>query len=120
MSKKVLIVDDYADIRAMMKFFVKRQGYQVIEAGDGYEAIEKVKEHHPDLILMDIAMPIMNGVTATEIIRDFYDAEKIPIIALTAYGESYQHRAIKAGCDEVINKPIEFNKIAPLLEHYLH
>lgn len=120
MSKKVLIVDDYADVRAMMKFFVKRQGYQVIEAGDGYEAIEKVKEHHPDLILMDIAMPIMNGVTATEIIRDFYDAEKIPIIALTAYGESYQYRAIKAGCDEVINKPIEFNKIAPLLEHYLH
>ncbi len=46
MLKKVFIVEDYANVRAIMKFFVKRQGYQVIEAGDGYEAIEKVKEHH--------------------------------------------------------------------------
>ena len=120
MLKKVLIVEDYADIRAMMKFFIKRQGYQVIEADDGYEAIEKVKEHHPDLILMDIAMPIMDGVTATEIIRDFYDTKKIPIIAVTAYSETYQQKAIKAGCNEVINKPIEFGSIAPLLKHYLH
>lgn len=120
MSKKVLIVEDYADVRAMMKFFIKRQGYQVIEAGDGYEAIEKVKEHHPDLILMDLAMPIMDGVTATEIIRDFYDTEKVPIIALTAYGEIYQQKAIKAGCNQVINKPVEFDNIEPLLKQYLH
>ncbi|HEX8288304.1 MAG TPA: response regulator [Pyrinomonadaceae bacterium] len=120
MLKKVLIVEDYADAKAMMKFFIKHQGYEVIKASDGYEAIKKVKEHHPDLILMDIAMPIINGVTSTEIIRDFYDTEKVPIIALTAYDELYQQKAIQADCNEVISKPIEFDKIEPLLKQYLH
>lgn len=120
MSKKILIVEDYADVRAMMKYFVKRQGYEVIEAGDGYEAIEKVKEYNPDLILMDIAMPIMDGVTATEIIRDYFDKKTVPIIAITAHEEPYQSRAIKAGCNQVINKPIDFESIEPLLKQYLH
>jgi CheY-like chemotaxis protein len=119
MVKKVLIVEDYADVRKMMEIIVKRQGFAVIEAEDGYEAVEKVKQFHPDLILMDIAMPVMDGITATQIIRGLEDFGKIPIIALTAYGSDYYRKAINAGCDEVVNKPLEFRGIAPLLNHYL-
>lgn len=118
MSKKVLIVEDYPDVRKIMEIIVKRQGFDVIEAEDGYEAIEKVKQFHPDLILMDLAMPIMDGITATQIIRGLEGFRKVPIIALTAFGGDYYKRAIKAGCNEVINKPMEFKAIAPLLKQY--
>jgi CheY-like chemotaxis protein len=119
MAKKVLIVEDYPDVRKIMEIIVKRQGYEVIEAEDGYEAIEKVKQYHPDLILMDLAMPVMDGITATQVIRGLEDFGRIPIIALTAYGSDYYRKAISAGCDDVINKPLEFKGIAPLLKQYL-
>jgi CheY-like chemotaxis protein len=119
MQKKILIAEDYADIRLMMKMLVRGYGYEVIEAADGYEAVEQVKQHHPDLILMDLSMPIMNGLTATEIIRTFDDMVDVPIIAVTAYGNSYSIRAIKAGCNQVLSKPLDFNSLEPLLNRYL-
>jgi CheY-like chemotaxis protein len=119
MQKKILIAEDYADIRLMMKMLVRGYGYEVIEASDGYEAVEKVKQYHPDLILMDLSMPVMNGLTATEIIRTFDGMEKIPIIAVTAYGNSYSNRAIAAGCNQVLNKPLDFTSLEPLLNQYL-
>jgi CheY-like chemotaxis protein len=119
MQKKILIAEDYADIRLMMKMLVRGYGYEVIEASDGYEAVEKVKQHHPDLILMDLSMPIMNGLTATEIIRTLDDMEKIPIIAVTAYGNSYYTKAMRAGCTQVLNKPLDFSSLEPLLNQYL-
>jgi CheY-like chemotaxis protein len=119
MQKKILIAEDYADIRLMMKMLVRGYGYEVIEAADGYEAVQKVKQHHPDLILMDLSMPIMNGLTATEIIRTFDGMEEIPIIAVTAYGNAYSTRAIGAGCNQVLNKPLDFDSLEPLLNQYL-
>jgi CheY-like chemotaxis protein len=119
MQKKILIAEDYADIRLMMKMLVRGYGYEVIEAADGYEAVQKAKHHHPDLILMDLSMPIMNGLTATEIIRSMDDVEKMPIIAVTAYGNSYYTKAIQAGCNEVLSKPLDFESLAPLLSQYL-
>lgn len=119
MQKKILIAEDYADIRLMMKMLVRGYGYEVIEAADGYEAVEKAKQYHPDLILMDLSMPIMNGLTATEIIRSLDGMEKLPIIAVTAYGKNYYNRAIKAGCNDVLNKPLDFGNLQPLLNQYL-
>lgn len=119
MQKKILIAEDYADIRLMMKMLVRGYGYQVIEASDGYDAIEKVRQYHPDLILMDLSMPIMNGLTATEIIRTFDGMEKVPIIAVTAYGKSFYSRAIRAGCNDVLSKPLDFENLEPLLSQYL-
>jgi two-component system response regulator HydG len=118
-QKKILIVEDYADIRLMMKMLVRGYGYEVIEASDGYEAVEKVKQDNPDLILMDLSMPVMNGVTATEIIRSFNGMETLPIIAVTAYDNNYRLKAIKAGCNEVLKKPLDFNRLEPLLNQYL-
>lgn len=119
MAKKVLIAEDYADVRKMMEIMVRHRGYEVIVAEDGYDAIEKTKQFHPDIILMDLAMPIMDGITATQIIRKMEGFRKVPIIALTAYGSDYYRKAINAGCDDVINKPLEFKGIAPLLRQYL-
>ena len=119
MSKKVLIVEDVADVRRMMKILVEWYGYKAITAEDGYEAIEKVKECHPDLILMDLMMPLLDGAVAVEIIRNTNEGTEIPIIALTAYGEIYQKRAIEAGCNQVISKPLNFDNLRPLLNRYL-
>src|SRR5215204_3421031 len=98
MAKKVLIVEDYDDVRAMMKFMVRRYGYEVIEARDGYEAVAQAKQTNPDLILMDLAMPLLDGLTATMLIRSSKGFEKVPIVALSAYGDLNYKRAIDAGC----------------------
>lgn len=119
MSKTVLIVEDYVDIRNMMKFLLQGYGYQVLEAADGNEAVESVRKTVPDLILMDLSLPNMDGLTATQIIRKITGLGKVPIIAVTAYGNSYYRRAIEAGCDDLINKPLDFDKLEPLLEQYL-
>jgi CheY-like chemotaxis protein len=120
MKKKVLIVEDVADVRAMMKILVEMYGYQAITADNGYDAIEKLKMHNPDLVLMDLMMPVLDGVMATEIIRNLEEKPDVPIIALTAYNDLYRKRAITAGCDAVITKPLNFDRLQPLLKHYLN
>jgi CheY-like chemotaxis protein len=119
MPKTVMIVEDYADVRMMMKILIRSHGYTVIEAADGFEAVEQSVKHHPDLILMDLAMPIMDGATATRLIREIEGCEKTSIVALTAYSNTSFDRAIEAGFDDVIIKPLHFEKLEPLLSHYL-
>jgi len=119
MTKKVLVVEDYADTRTMMRYLLQHFGYEVLEAADGQEAVNIARLNHPDLILMDISMPAMDGLTATKIIRTIDGFAKIPIIAVTAYGKSYYRQAIEAGCDDLINKPLDFDNLQPILEQYL-
>jgi two-component system cell cycle response regulator DivK len=119
MAKTVLIVEDYADKRTMMKYLLQGYGYNVIEAENGQEAVDSVKRQTPDLILMDLSLPVMDGLTATQIIRKFDGVGKVPIIAVTAYGNSYYRQALEAGCDDLINKPLDFNNLEPILEQYL-
>ena len=119
MAKKVLIAEDYADTRSFMKFLIESYGYQALEAKDGQEAVETVQQEHPDLILMDLAMPIMDGLAATRVIRGFDGMAKLPIIAVTAHGQSFYKQAIEAGCDDLINKPLDFNMLEPVLHQYL-
>ena len=119
MAKKVLIVEDVADVLMMMKILVQAHGYEPIVARDGYEALQKAKEEHPDIILMDLMMPIMDGFTATKLIRQDEELKKIPILAITAYGNACLGRAMEIGFDEVIFKPLEFENLKPLLNQYL-
>ncbi|HEX8286438.1 MAG TPA: response regulator [Pyrinomonadaceae bacterium] len=119
MAKKILIVEDYEDARSFMKFVVERYGYNVVEAANGQEAVETVKHESPDLILMDLAMPVMDGFTATRIIRNFEGMEEIPIIAVTAYGNSCYKQAMEAGCNYLIDKPINFDTLKPVINQYL-
>ncbi|HVE59987.1 MAG TPA: response regulator [Pyrinomonadaceae bacterium] len=119
MAKKVLIVEDYEDTREFMKILLESYGYKVIEAADGIEAIDRVKQYHPDLILMDISLPVVDGLTATRAIRQFDTAAKVPIIAVTAFGKNYYKKAIEAGCNDLIDKPVDFDSLEPILRSYL-
>lgn len=119
MSKKILVVEDYDDSREFMKFLLESYGYQVIEAVDGLEAVDKAKQYHPDLVLMDISLPNVDGLTATRVIKEFEKTNDVPIIAVTAFGGDYRHKAIEAGCDDLIDKPIDFSELEPILHQYL-
>ncbi len=119
MPKTVLIVEDYEDARVMMKVLVELCGYKAIEAEDGYDAIEKVKEYSPELIFMDLSMPRMDGIAATAKIRGLEGGADVPIVALTAYGDLHGQEALEAGCNEVIPKPMDFERLQPLLDKYV-
>ena len=121
MAKQVLIVEDYEDTREFMKILLESYGYTVIEAGDGIEAIDRVKQYHPDLILMDISLPLVDGLTATRTIRQFESQTKtkVPIIAITAFGKNYYSKAMEAGCNDLIDKPVDFDTLEPILKSYL-
>jgi CheY-like chemotaxis protein len=118
MSKKVLVVDDNRDIRMMMKMLLEMYGYEVVEAGNGYEAVETAINDKPDLIFMDIGMPLLDGVQATAAIREHDGLADIPILAVTGYAEFYRDKAEAAGCTDVIRKPLDFNRLRPLVRHY--
>jgi CheY-like chemotaxis protein len=119
MSKTILVVEDYEDARGFMKCLLENYGYYVVEASDGIEAVDKFKAFHPDLILMDISLPMVDGLTAAKTIRKFDDGAEVPIIAVTAFGKHYLERAIEAGCNDLIDKPINFEMLEPVLNQYL-
>ena len=117
--KKVLIAEDYADIRKMTRVMVEAMGFEVIEAADGFEAIEQAKKNKPDAVLMDIAMPVLNGITAATMIHQLDDCANVPIIALTAYGREYIEQASEYGFDAVIEKPVDMDYLQLVLEDSL-
>jgi two-component system cell cycle response regulator DivK len=120
MSKKVLIAEDYGDIRRMMKMLLEMYGYEALEASDGREAVEKAASCRPDLILMDIMMPEIDGIEATRAIRELDDLDDIPILAVTAHDDFYKDDALDAGFNDVLSKPLLFDELGPILEQYLH
>jgi len=119
MPKTVLIVEDHSDIRILTKYIVESFGYNVIEAKDGFEAVKEAKDGHPDLILMDIAMPQLNGITAATLIRGEDELGDVPIVAVTAYGKLYLNEAEAYGFDDVIEKPVGPDEILDVLTRFL-
>jgi two-component system, cell cycle response regulator DivK len=119
MKRKILVVEDYEDARAFMKLLIEGYGYRVVEAADGLEAVANFKSEFPDLVLMDMAMPVMNGIDATKAIRKVKEGAAIPIIAVTAYGKRFYEKAIAAGCNDLIEKPVDFDSLEVVLHQYL-
>lgn len=119
MGKTILVVEDFDDSRHLMTFILASYGYRVIEAADGFEGIELFNKHRPDLILTDIAMPLMDGLTATKAIRSLDHGGVIPIIAVTAHGEHFHDKAIESGCDDLIEKPVDFDSLLTMISKYL-
>lgn len=103
----------------MMSTYLTLNEYDVVEAADGYEAVEQALEHKPDLILMDIAMPVLDGINSTRAIRKIKELANIPILCLTAFGDFYKDRAQRAGCNEVLQKPVDFGKLDALLQRHI-
>jgi CheY-like chemotaxis protein len=119
MRRTILIVEDYDDSRRFMKLLLETYGYKVIEAGNGLDALETVRREVPDLILMDISMPVMDGLEATKTLRTYKRGAKIPVIAITAYGKRFYKKAIEAGCNDLIEKPVDFDALETKLKLYL-
>jgi len=102
----VLVVDDVADGREIVGEYLKMGGYRMAEAADGLEAVQKARELAPDVILMDVWLPKMDGLEATRRIKKDEATKHIPVIALTAHGlASAREKALAAGCDAVVTKP---------------
>ena len=114
--KKVLIAEDYPDIRQMTRIMMELIGYDVIEAANGYEAIEQARKNTPDVILMDIAMPQLNGITAASMIHQLENCRNTPIIAITAFGRDYLTEAGAYGFDAVIEKPVDMDELQSVIE----
>jgi len=119
MRKTVLVVDDFRDTRKLVKLLLEKNGYEVLEASDGYDAVKQAVKSRPDLILMDVAMPVMDGIQATQAIRQHFDLSEVPIVAVTAYGDFYNDRARDVGCNDVIQKPVEIAQLPLLVESYV-
>lgn len=120
MNKKILVVDDERDSRDVLRTFLEMTGFDVVEAEDGYEAVEKALFEHPDLILMDMAMPLVDGVNSTRTMRQHQELSGVPILGMTAFGSFYRPRAMNAGCTDVLHKPLDFRRLEPLVNHYLN
>jgi two-component system, cell cycle response regulator DivK len=106
MSKKILVVEDTEDNRQILRDLLSAAGYDMIEAHDGAEGVARASEHRPDLILMDIQMPVMDGYEATRRIKADPALKSIPVIAVTSYALSGdEDKARAAGCDGYVAKP---------------
>jgi two-component system, OmpR family, alkaline phosphatase synthesis response regulator PhoP len=107
-SQKVLVVDDEEPILELLKYNLEKQGYEVRAASNGFEAVEIAKKFHPDLVLLDIMMPKMDGVEACRILRANPDLQNTFIVFLTARAEEYSEiAAFDVGADDYILKPIK-------------
>ncbi len=106
MSKRILVVEDQEDNRRIVRDLLTSRGYEILEAVTGEEGISMAKEHRPDLILMDIQLPDLNGYEVARVIKSFEELKAIPIIAVTSYALSGDDRkAYEAGCDDYVSKP---------------
>jgi two-component system response regulator len=117
---KILLVEDNEMNRDMLSRRLIRKGFEVAIAVDGEQGIQLATSEKPDLILMDMSLPIIDGLTATQAIKGGSDTSHIPIIALTAHAmASDREKAIAAGCDDYDTKPIEFKRLLEKINTHL-
>jgi two-component system, cell cycle response regulator DivK len=104
--QRVLLVDDYPDAREMYSEYLKFSGFDVVEAANGVEALQRALDHSPDIILMDLSLPVMDGWEATRRLKADPRTASIPVVALTGHALSGTNEgAVKAGCDAFVTKP---------------
>jgi len=116
----VLLVEDTEDNRFMMRRLLEMAGYRVVEAMNGEEAVKLAKSESPHLILMDLSLPVIDGLAATRLIRKLPHCGSTPIIAVSAHDTSdFQSEAIEAGCNSYVTKPIDFNDLEDLIAKLL-
>ncbi|MBY0564217.1 MAG: response regulator [Hyphomonadaceae bacterium] len=116
---RILIAEDHPDNRDMLTRRLERRGYEVEVAENGAEAVEKAKARVPNLILMDISMPVMSGIEATRVLRSTPNTQSVKIVALTAHAmESARRECMEAGCDDFATKPVDFAGLVALIERY--
>ena len=120
MSKRILVVEDQEDNRAILRDLLQSVGYELIEAVNGEEALSIALEHKPDLILMDIQLPVVDGYEATRRIKAEPALQGIPVIAVTSYALSGdEEKAREAGCEDYVTKPFSPRDLLAKVQAYL-
>ena len=116
-TRTILVIEDYSDTRELLSVLLRKRGYEVLEAEDGLEGFLKATGTRPDLIIMDLALPEMDGVEATRRIHDTPKLAHIPIIVLSAYLTPDVERAVfNAGCVEMFPKPFDSESLLECIE----
>ena len=116
----VMVVEDFEDNRFMMRRLLEMSGYSVLEAVNGAEAVELAQQELPNLILMDLSLPLLDGLAATRRIRQLDELRHIPIVAVSAHDTADFHaEALAAGCNDYVTKPIDFDQLEALLSRLL-
>jgi len=106
--RTILVVDDFDDNRLLLRIWLERRGFRVVEAENGLEAVNRATSETPDLIIMDMEMPRLDGLSATRRIREVPSLSKVPIVAVSAYGaDQFRELALATGCDEYVSTPFE-------------
>lgn len=117
----VLVVEDYEDTRYLMRMELEQRGFRIIEATNGEEAIDAAVRERPPIILMDIGLPVIDGINATRALRERPETRDSLIVAVTAHHESeYRAKALDAGCNAYVTKPIDFDWLRDLLDRLLN
>ena len=120
MSKRILVVEDQEDNRQILRDLLASAGYELTEAENGEEALAALAKQQPDLILMDIQLPIMDGYEATRRIRTNPDMKSVPIIAVTSHAlAGDEDKALAAGCDGYVSKPYSPRELLAKVRAYL-
>ena len=117
---KVLLIEDNEDSRDGLSRYLRRRGYEVISAVDGRQGLELAGTEAPDLIILDMSLPVLDGWEATRLLKAAPRTGRIPIIALTAHAMAGdRERAMEAGCDDYDSKPVEFARLLGKIESLL-
>lgn len=120
MALKILVVEDNEMNLDMLSRRLKRKGFEVVSATNGAVGVSMAKEHSPDLILMDISLPVMDGLQATRQLKAAPETQAIPIIALTAHAMAGdREKCLEAGCNDYATKPVEFPQLLAKIQAFL-
>jgi len=116
----ILVVDDFDDTRLLLKTWLERKGFKVVQAEDGNQAVSAAQELRPDLIIMDMHMPGLDGLGATRKIRSMKELDSIPVVAVSAYGaQQFRADALAAGCSEYVSTPFEPDNLERVIRSFL-
>lgn len=120
MTKRILVVEDQEDLRGVLRDLFKGSGYTVIEAVDGAAGVASAKTDQPDIILMDIQMPVMDGYEATRQIKADPNLTSIPVVAVSSFAmKGDEEKARGAGCDDYVTKPYSPMQLLRLVRRHL-
>lgn len=119
-QRTILVVDDFDDTRLLLRTWLQKKGYRIVEAENGVEAVAQAEQERPDLIIMDVEMPELDGLSATRQIRASAHGQTLPIVAVSAYGaELFRDNALEAGCNEYVSTPFEPIELEKLISSLL-
>ena len=119
-QRTILVVDDFDDTRLLLRTWLQKKGYRVVEAENGFQAVAEAESVQPDLIIMDVEMPELDGLSATRKIRALENSKDVPIVVVSAYSaDQFRDDALAAGCNAYVSTPFEPDKLEKLIESLL-